>query len=81
MTYNLKHYIQQKGHFNPYGTPVCSAIDDDITFFNCEVGDLSGRDGNVVRDYNGGYSADFSVASCERGCDSRYIPFYLYMYI
>eukprot|EP00490_Sorites_sp_Unknown_P023580 CAMPEP_0114677500 /NCGR_PEP_ID=MMETSP0191-20121206/50604_1 /TAXON_ID=126664 /ORGANISM="Sorites sp." /LENGTH=163 /DNA_ID=CAMNT_0001950173 /DNA_START=108 /DNA_END=596 /DNA_ORIENTATION=- len=37
------------GHFNPYNVPVCSALNDyeEITYYNCEVGDLSGRFGYV----------------------------------
>ena len=35
------------GHFNPYGGPVCTAVPND-TFYNCEIGDFSGRFGLVT---------------------------------
>eukprot|EP01083_Nonionella_stella_P244356 850564_1 len=34
------------GHYNPYGKPPCKEVDT-ATYFNCEIGDISGRFGEV----------------------------------
>merc|ERR1719491_642020 len=34
------------GHYNPYGGPICAEVASP-TFYNCEVGDISGRFGEV----------------------------------
>eukprot|EP01084_Bolivina_argentea_P201110 343817_1 len=31
------------GHFNPFSKPLCNEIDDEPNYYNCEMGDLSGR--------------------------------------
>merc|ERR1711948_202155 len=37
------------GHFNPFGVDTCNALASNVqqTYFNCEIGDLSGRGGAV----------------------------------
>ena len=35
------------GHYNPYDKPVCTQVNDP-DYWSCEVGDLSGRFGNLI---------------------------------
>merc|ERR1712113_792761 len=43
------------GHFNPFGVVTCDSLsyNEEITYFNCEVGDWSGRFGSAIPDQNG----------------------------
>jgi len=40
------------GHFNPFGVDTCNALASNVqqTYFNCEIGDLSGRFGMGIPD-------------------------------
>jgi hypothetical protein len=43
-----------EAHYNPFNVPVCSELSygDTVTYYNCEVGDLSGRFGAAIPDLN-----------------------------
>mmetsp|Transcript_46236 Transcript_46236/g.41358 ORF Transcript_46236/g.41358 Transcript_46236/m.41358 type:complete len:207 (+) Transcript_46236:40-660(+) len=66
------------GHFNPYGVQTCvaaAAAGEEVDYYNCEIGDLSGRDGNLRRGYNdGSIDTTFTVATGCKGCDARLTP-------
>lgn len=63
------------GHYNPYSAPVCSLVED-IDYFNCEIGDLSGRFGPAEPNSNNKTRIDGTVASshCGSDCDARLNP-------
>eukprot|EP01084_Bolivina_argentea_P295010 507780_1 len=63
------------GHFNPYQAPICSQVEDP-GYYDCEVGDLSGRFGFAIPDANGKISIHGFVASlyCGSDCGAKLNP-------
>eukprot|EP01083_Nonionella_stella_P093157 260940_1 len=51
------------GHFNPFDVVTCDNLsyNEEITYFNCEVGDLSGRFGIAIPDENGYIQIDGTI--------------------
>ena len=60
------------GHYNPYDTPVCSAVGD-RDYWSCELGDLSGRFGHLVP-VDGKVFAEGTVAASCADCGARLNP-------
>ena len=76
---NTIHMYNDKGHFNPYGAPTCVTVaesgEEKVKYYNCEIGDLSGRDGNLYPKNDGSIKTMFRVATrhCP-GCHGRLTP-------
>ena len=51
-----------------------AAEGEDVDYYNCEIGDLSGRDGNLVPCTDGSIETSFKVATQCKGCNARLTP-------
>eukprot|EP00483_Globobulimina_turgida_P000098 UN00098 len=61
------------GHYNPYDKPHCSNVND-VNYWTCELGDLSGRFGNLIPQVDDMVFTQGIVAAPCKNCGARLNP-------